>query len=379
MTVVHPEGAWVVRGYQPGDERAIIALFERVYGRVISEAHWRWKLKTLPSPVENVWLAFHDDQLIFHYAGIPTVYQALDDERSVMVGVDTMTAPEFQRRGLLTQVGRQVYDRWRAAGVAFVLGLPNERWGSRAGALGWVELFTLQWLVHPLRLEAVVGRVARERLSAPAWFVRLSKRMNAQRAHPRSSGAYAPVSRLWNAYWDRSVSSDARDAGVQVRAVTRAGPEFDQLWQVCRSEAALSVVRDSAWVNWRYLSAPSLPYHVLLAERAEQAVGYLAYRVQDEGGRKVGAIAELFTKQADAGARGALLRHALEQFQAAGVEQAVTLAVPGTAAWRAWRRAGFFGGRSFSVQIVPLDENLPMAVLRDPRQWRMSGGDFDII
>ena len=75
-----------------------------------------------------------------------------------MVSVDTMTAPEFQRRGLLSEVGRSTYAHWRDGGVAFVLGLPNERWGSRASALGWIELFPLQWLTRALRPAALLAR-----------------------------------------------------------------------------------------------------------------------------------------------------------------------------------------------------------------------------
>src|SRR5213594_2611005 len=125
---------WSIRAYCAGDEGALVALFERVFGRSISEAHWRWKLKQPPSPVENVWLAVDEDRPVFHYAGIPTRYRLPAGEVTAMVSVDTMTAPEFQRRGLLSAVGRHVYDTWRAAGVPFVIGLPNQRWGSRTGA-----------------------------------------------------------------------------------------------------------------------------------------------------------------------------------------------------------------------------------------------------
>ena len=64
-----------MRPYQPGDERDLVALFQRVFGRPLTETHWRWKLKQLPSPVENVWLAVaQNGNPIFQYAGIPVRY-----------------------------------------------------------------------------------------------------------------------------------------------------------------------------------------------------------------------------------------------------------------------------------------------------------------
>jgi hypothetical protein len=346
---------WTIRAYRAGDERALVALFGRVFGRAISEEHYCWKLRQPPTPVENVWLAVDDDVPIFHYAGIPTRYRLRDAEVLAMVSVDTMTAPEFQRRGLLSAVGRTVYDTWRAAGVAFIIGLPNERWGSRAGALGWEPLFDLQWLARPLRPEAILAR----RLRMPA-LARL-----------------APIGAAWNMLWQLRLR---RDPNVKVRSVERAGSEFDQLWQRHGADAAASVVRDSAWINWRYLDAPAFDYQVLLAERDGQPAGYAAYRVEAHATGMAGFIAELFAGQADEPARRALIAETLAALRTAGADNAVTLAVPGSPLERDLRSAGFLYSRgAFGVQIVPLDPELPLDTLRDPRSWNLAGGDFDVI
>lgn len=346
---------WTIRAYQLGDEAALVALFERVFGRSISVAHWRWKLKQLPSPVENVWLAVHDGTPIFHYAGIPTRYRLPDREATAMVSVDTMTAPEFQRRGLLSRVGHHVYDTWRDAAIPFVIGLPNERWGSRASALGWEPLFPLQWLVRPLRPQAILAR----------------------RARLPMLGRLAPLGALWNGFWDSRLR---RDVTIRTRRVERAGPEFDVLWGRCGASAQLSVVRDSAWVNWRYLDAPSQAYRILLAERAGQPIGYAAYRVEEIRGGRAGVIAELFAAQDDSAGRRTLIGTAIDALRAAGADSAATLAIPDTPLYRDLARAGFLRRRgAFSVQIVPLDPRLPMDLLRDPRNWIMAGGDFDVV
>jgi Acetyltransferase (GNAT) domain len=346
---------WTIRAFRPGDERALVALFERVFGRAIDERHYRWKLRQPPSPVENVWLAMDGETPIFHYAGIPTRYRLPSSEVTAMVSVDTMTAPEFQRRGLLSVVGRQVYDTWRAAGVPFVIGLPNERWGSRAGALGWEPLFQLQWLARPLRPEAILAR----RLRLPL-LARLT-----------------PAGAVWNAFWHLRLR---RDPAVRVRPVERAGPEFDQLWQRCAADAAASVVRDSAWVQWRYLDAATYDYRVLLAERDGQPAGYAAYRVESHAKGTAGFVAEIFAAQADTSARRTLIAETIAALRTAGADNAVTLAVPGSSLERDLRDGGFLYSRgAFSVQIVPLDPNLPLDLLRDPRNWSMAGGDFDVI
>lgn len=345
------ESGWTIRPYRSGDERALTALFAEVFGRPISEAHWRWKLKGLPSPTENVWLATDAaDAPVFQYAGIPTPFRIAGQDTTAMVSVDTMTAPAFQRRGLLSSVGRHTYAAWRAADVPFVIGLPNERWGSRANALGWQPLFQLQWLVRALRPQDMLAH----RLHLPVL-----KKMPF-------------LGMAWNALW----GSFHRDSSVQVRGIAQAGTEFDKLWDRLRDDALFSVRRNSAWVQWRYLSPPETTYRVMLAERAGQPLGYTAYRLNGN----VGLLAELFCAQDDTRGLGELIGRTVGALIAAGAERAVTLAVPGTPLYRGLQRAGFTKGRgAFGVQLVSLAPDLPLDAMRDPRNWSIAGGDFDVI
>ncbi len=346
---------WTIRPYQPGDEQTVVRLFDRVFGHPITEAHWRWKLKHLPSPVENVWLAIHEGQPIFHYGGIPCRFHLPTGEQIAMISVDGMTAPEFRRRGVLTHVGRFIYDTWRDAGIPFTLGLPNEQWGSRTKALGWEALFPFRWLIRPLRPATLLAH----RLGVPA-LARLR-----------------PLDTVWNRSWDHFIKPDPT---VSIESVRQAGPDFDRLWEACAPEIKVSVVRDSQWVQWRYLSAPSQHYRVLLARRAQQPVGYLAYRIKDTPQVKLGFIADLFTPPTERKGRATLLNRVLLRMQAEQVEAVFTLTIPKTPLVCTFRRAGFvFSRGAFSVQMVPLASDLPMEMFRNPKNWHLAGGDFDVV
>jgi hypothetical protein len=346
---------WQVRPYQEGDERQIVPLFARVFGREITEAHWRWKLGERPSPVANVWLATDQSGPIFQYAGIPVTFQLPTGHTMAMISVDTMTAPEYRRQGLLTTVGRAVYDAWRDAGIGFVLGLPNEQWGSRASALGWEPLFPLRWLVRPLRPATLLAR----RLRLP------------------SIPPLAAVEHLWNRGWELRAP---RDPAIGVRPMQRAGTEIDRLWDRCAPSAGISIVRDSDWVNWRYLAPSTDSYRVLLAERDGEAAGYAAYRVQHTEGRSVGYIAEVLTHRSDRAAEGTLIARCIAELQAAGAELVATLAVPDAPLHQALRRAGFrWGWGEFMVEFVPLDPGMDTSVFHQAERWTISGGDFDVV
>lgn len=343
-----------IRPYRTDDERELVKLFHAAFGHPTTEDHWRWKLQRQPSTVDNVWLAVCDDKPVFQYAGIPTRFWLVQTPATTMVSVDTMTAPEFRRRGLLTRVAQQVYAAWRDQDIAFVIGLPNENWGSRAGALGWQALFPLQWLVRPLRPEAILGR----RLNAP----------------------FLKRATLPAALWNRMLKGRLpHDPQVRTEQVHIADDTFDQIWESCKADWKFSTVRDRHWVDWRFLSSPSRSYELTLARRAGKPTGYSAHTLNRTAGRTTAHLAELFAAREDHSTRDALLSALIDTLVAVGAEALSTLAVPGTPLFRCLRRAGFFPRHALSVQVVPLRTGLPMGLMADPVHWSLTGADFDIV
>jgi hypothetical protein len=347
-------GPITIRPYRSDDERALVELFRRVFGRPTTQQHWRWKLAQQASPVDNVWLAVSGEQPVFQYAGIPTRFLLSQRPVIAMTSVDTMTAPEFRRQGLLTQVAMRAYEAWRSAGIAFVIGLPNQQWGSRAAALGWQPLFRLQWLVRALRPEAILAR----KLNI-TWLKQASF-----------------VASLCNRVLNLRLRRDAR---VQTERTRHADEAFDQIWEQCKSDWMFSTIRDRHWVDWRFLSSPSQLYELNLARRAGVAVGYSAHSLVRSEQAISAHLAELFVARADRAAHDTLLFDLIEALVAAGAESLSTLAVPGTRQYHWLRSAGFIPRHAFSVQLVPLSAQLPHSVMLDPNQWSLSGADFDVI
>jgi hypothetical protein len=330
----------------------VVALLSGDAGGPNTADQYRWKLLARPSPVANVAIAVdQSDRPVFHIAGIPCRCRLAGAERWVMVAVDAMTAPAFRRQGLLTTHTTQLFARWRAAGVALVLGLPNDNWRSRARALGWTPLGRLQWLVLPLRPERLLAR----KLGVP-WL-----------AHLEHAGR-----------WWRALAVDRRaDPSVEVREVTAAGAEFDALWLRASPALGWSLTRDRAWVTWRYLAAPGSAYRVLLATRSGEAAGYAACGTR---GPRRATIAEVFTAPGDTRAFTALVRAAIAQATANGADSIRALAAPGSWPHRAFLRAGFFRSRhAFDVEYVPLDPSIGAGDVRTTSDWYLMGGDFDAI
>jgi predicted N-acetyltransferase YhbS len=342
-----------VRPLERRDAPRVAALFSEVFGRAMGEEEVRWKLLDTPAQlgVPSSFVAEADGRVVGQYAGTPMRFLVHGRERPGLHGCDVMTAAGFRRRGVLTALGTRAHEAWRRAGLVFVTGLANNAWGTRAAALSWEELFPIRWLAVPLRPEAALARRlgvrARVRFSVlgPAWR--------------RAAGL------RWS-----------RDASVRVDELEAAGDDLDDLWTAVRGELGFSVVRDRAWVDWRYLSAPGARYRVTVARRRGRTVGYLAW-TERSGGRAI--IAEVFTAPSDEGARGRLLGAACDGLHASGAEVAHVLAVPGSPLWESCRRGGLLARGQYAFELVRLDGAVGRADVADPRRWTLQGGDFDVV
>jgi GNAT superfamily N-acetyltransferase len=348
-------GAMTLRPYRAGDEREIMRLFARVFGRETSAEQWRWKFKARAWPAENVWVAVQDDRPVGHFAAIPARMSVAGREKAAALVVDVMTAPDFRRRGLLTDLARCVMQAWTRAGVSLLYGLPNEQWGSRTRAIGLEPVLRLRRFVLPLAPQQTLSRKLHVSwLARPAWFDAAYGRLLDFRLAPRGD--------------------------VSTRAIDSIGPEFDALWRSCASEFDTTLVRDREWVQWRYLDAPGAGYRVVLAAREGRPVGYAAYRASRARGRVDGHLAEIFARPGDGPVWSALLSHAVRAARDAGAENVFALEVPGSPGHRALRRLGFVPRRwDFTVQAAPLAGDVPIDTLKRDGCWHLSGSDFDVV
>lgn len=345
----------VLRAYRPGDEVALVDLFNRVFRYRIELEEWRWRLKGRPSRTETVFVAADGDELVAQHAGIAHRYHTPSGEVDAVHCMGVMTDSRYRGQKLLLRGGQLAYGAWAEASVPFVIGAPNPMWGKTAHELGWRPFAPLVSLIRPLRLD----RMLQTRLKLPAVL------------------PLAPVSRLHDRLLSRLVRGPE---DIQVEPVETADARFDALWPRIERDFALSLVRDAAWVRWRFLEAPRrLGYQVLGAYRRGTLLGYAAWRLVEHEDGLYGFITELVTPRDEAAAACALVDAIAERARPRGVIKLQAPVLEGSYQNHLFRRLGFWYPRDrLMIHFVRLHESGRAVCESDPSQWLMTGGDFDV-
>lgn len=84
-------------------------LYRRCFGRVVDEHYFRWKYCDNPSGHFVGFEAVHNGSTIASYGVIPEPYWANGARVRVWQSMDTMTDPDYQRRGLFVSLAKQTY------------------------------------------------------------------------------------------------------------------------------------------------------------------------------------------------------------------------------------------------------------------------------
>jgi hypothetical protein len=311
----------------------------------------RWKYTSNPAGDAAVGVALDGDRVVSVVAGTPKRVRIGGEVVLAFELGDFITANSYRNRGLFSKLINLVCDSARQRGAAFVYVRPND--------LSFPILVSRLSFVEPRKMDErryVVPSAAMERkLGIPAVI-------------PRALGADWILRRI--------VVRDVKTS-VRVEPVTRFDDGVSRLWARLQDCYRFSLVRDSHYLNWRYIDCPT-PYSAWAAYRDDELVGYLVAFAGSS--QPLGTFLDLFTHPEDEDAASALVRAAIDALEQKGVRviYAWTLQYGAeAAAARTLARACFLVKKQpLHVAIRFLDDNLSIRGLPSS-DWQLTVGDFD--
>lgn len=352
---------YAVRPFEAADRDAYLALYETVFGGRPADAWFDWKYASNPyADHVPIVVAERDGSLVGARSFLALALRTPGGRVGAFQACDTMVHPDHRRRGLFTRMTRHALDRYAGGDPALSFNFPNRQTLAGNRKLGWqlVENLAVYYRYQDLaaRLPALPRPVRWAATAGGRGYLRLREQLG------------------------RPAADDVivtRAPGVPVGTLaTLAGR---------RSPDRFHVPRDEQFYDWRY-GRPDRSYVTYLAWRDGTRVGAAVFGTGDGSVVQLMEFLPRTARQEPVSA--ALLRAGLRDHPDASVVTGLaddvspsTLAAFGFLDGAAWPLRRFVGTRPFVVRPFAADGTgweLHGADLRDPDNWLLSYGEFDV-
>jgi hypothetical protein len=243
-----------------------------------------------------------------------------DEVHTCYMGCNALVHPDFRRSALYSGM-LKMQAIGTSAGVA-LYGFPKEFTLYRVHGAGFKPVARVPLLVRPLDMATLtkirVPKLARRLAMTIAWPIAAQTVFR-----PRPSLAWR-----WRLKLTEALTFDA---------------SFDRFWERVSSKYNVGLVRDRAFLLWRFRGASFRDYQILTACAGDELVGYVVLRDYETDEIKCGMIADLLVEPGPRGDSAGLLlvNEATRRLKAHGMALAGALMMPHAQEYRILRRAGY--------------------------------------
>jgi hypothetical protein len=244
MSEAVPDREWEMRRYRPGDEHALLALFNSEFGLTRSLAHWNWQFRDNPYGGPYMILAERRDDRMLVGSHVLMPFPLNVRGRRLLAGhtLDLVVHHDYRRQGIFEITARACFEWLVDDGGVAVVAFPNaSSYPGFVRSLGWHRI------VFP-----------------NAWSLRLGTRGVRGGPLARVAGAMADVPlRAWSRLTRRRPP-----VGAGIRITATAPDDADGLWDRIRSREVFSLWKDRRYLAWRYDANPDHRFEYVGLERS---------------------------------------------------------------------------------------------------------------
>jgi lipopolysaccharide/colanic/teichoic acid biosynthesis glycosyltransferase/GNAT superfamily N-acetyltransferase len=223
---------WIVRDWREGDQERILELINLVQPHVpFSEERWMWQYGEGPRGFNRAWVC-EDAEKIVGFAGLVRHRWYIHGrQQDCYMPNDAMTHPDYRHQGMHAAVFTKMMEYIRSTDAPMCYVLPNEKSIKEVENQGWTKAFPIPHVVREI-----------------------------QPAEGRSSKVAAGV--------DEITVFDSR---------------ADRLSESLKDRFHFCLVRDSNYLNWRYVRKPDDKYRIFCVCRGDDLLGYMVFKLYREG------------------------------------------------------------------------------------------------
>lgn len=328
---------WRVREYRSGDETAILALFNQVFGaesetfQPRTMEFWKWQFEQNPLGHHSVVAEADDGSLVGNYGGIRVPFLHNGQRIVATQGVDTCLRADYRGSGLFADLNNTFVECFVTSGRDLMqYGYP-----------------------HFAHMRSGVRRSS----YAPI---------------------YSPMDKLvkdFDAGWIDTLDRCA--SGLAAEELPALDDRVDTLWDRVRVDHTFAIWRERPYLHWRYERHPSIRYRYLATSDASGALSGLLVICLGWFGHPIVPLVDWLVRRGDRAVLAALIAAAARITLDAGGKRLEAWAPPGSPERQDLVSLGFVTEETpFHLTLTALPAGFTVEWLRE--HWFYTMGDADM-
>jgi GNAT superfamily N-acetyltransferase len=302
--------------------------------------------------------------------GSPPYYLLLDGERVIgmhgesawrysvagkrvrgTMSFDDLLSPDCRGRGLGKVMLGGAAEHNPVLRAALWHNEPNLRLYAKAGWIRFDDFFPYVRVFDPTALlRGRLGRTAARLVGRPvSWLLRVRELLRRRRPAP----------------------------GLRLREIECFDDSFDEFFTRVADRFDVIAVRDSAYLNWKFVDKPFGHFTLLAAHDADdRLVGYLVFRCSGEGSDAMGTVVDVLADP-DTGAFAALIQSSVNAMRERAVAQ-VSIACSDASSASTLQQLGFLRARQpLGFMVHGWEGRVDPSWVKSARHWYLTFSDAD--
>lgn len=245
----------------PDDWDGLTELHKQFYGVVRDKQFWDWKFLQRPKSAYYMAVARDDGRIVGQIGVVNYQARICGTEVPIYQTQDILILEAYRKGRAFYKMEKQARDGMRALNnLVFDYGFSIELTRKVATrTLGFTDVAPIAKLVQIWGLEPYVYQRTKSKLLS-TLVAAISN----------------PLLRLRN-----KKAKSRLPQGWRVEQIARFDERFDTLWNSCKDEYPIAVIRDMAYLNWRYMDCPVQVYTAFVVFNTnEEVMGFVVTDVK---------------------------------------------------------------------------------------------------
>jgi Acetyltransferase (GNAT) domain len=314
---------------------------------------WQFLEKKQQETLVEIAFDEHKDKAAAIYATFYVKFQINNKICSAIQSLDTITDAEYRGKGLFISLAKNVYKVAQDKGFVLVYGFPNGN--SIHGfekKLGWFTLDPVPFLLKPLKTKYFTNKLK---------WLRFLPNIN---------------------IWSRNYKDDAN---YILKEEDNFPSEVELIWKKFSKNIPVSLYRDKAYLDWRYVDKPKEDYKIIHCyDNKNSYLGFIVFCIKEKHEGKIGYIMELVFDTSFPKSGKQLLSFAIDRIKKQNADCILCWCFRHSPNFTTFKRKSFFslpekvrpielhfGARGFSDETI--------TVIKERQNWYISYSDSDTV